>query len=80
MWPQEFYQNENGQEFCSSNMIIKDFSDGPVVKNPSSSAGDMGLIPCQGTKITPAAELLSLYALTKIPRAAAKSQHREVNK
>ena len=61
-------------------MIIKDFSNGPVVKNPSSSAGDMGLIPCQGIKIPHAAERLSLCALTKIRRAAAKSQHSEVNK
>ena len=58
----------------------QDFPGSPVVKNPSSSAGDMGLIPCQGTKIPHAAELLSLYALTKIPRAATKSQHSEANK
>ena len=50
-------------------MIIKDFSDSPVVKNPSSSAEDLGLIAGQGTEIQHAAELLSLCTLTKIPRA-----------
>ena len=30
---------------------MRDFPGGPVVKNPSSSAGDVGLIPGQGTKI-----------------------------
>ena len=29
---------------------VKDFPGGPVVKNPSSNAGDMGLIPGQRTK------------------------------
>ena len=28
----------------------RDFPDGPVVKNPSYNAGDMSLIPGQGTK------------------------------
>ena len=32
-------------------MLLGDFLSGPVVKNPSSSAGDMGLIPGQGTNI-----------------------------
>ena len=30
---------------------MRDFPGGPVVKNPQSSAGDVGLIPRQGTKI-----------------------------
>ena len=29
----------------------RDFPGGPVVKNPPSNAGDVGLIPGQGTKI-----------------------------
>ena len=31
--------------------MAKDFRDGPVVENPSSNAGDTGLIPGQATKI-----------------------------
>ena len=41
-----------------------DFPDGPVVKNPSGNAGDMGSIPGQRTKIPRAAEQLSLSATT----------------
>ena len=41
------------------------FPGSPVVKNPSSSAGDMGLIPGQGTKISYATEQLSLCAKTR---------------
>ena len=33
-----------------------DFPDGPVVKNPPCNAGDVDLIPGQGTKITHATE------------------------
>ena len=40
-------------------MLLWDFLSGPVVKNPSSSAGDMGLIPGQGTKIPCTAGQLS---------------------
>ena len=31
--------------------MVWDFPRGPVVKNPSLKAGDMGWIPGQGTKI-----------------------------
>ena len=31
--------------------MAKDFHDGPVVENPSSNAGDTGLIPGHATKI-----------------------------
>ena len=31
--------------------MSRDFPDSPVVKNPPSSAVDIGLIPGQGTKI-----------------------------
>ena len=34
---------------------------GPVVKNPPSSAGYVGSIPGQGTKIPHASEQISLY-------------------
>ena len=41
-------------------MSLRDFAGGPVVKNPPSSAGDLGLIPGRGTKIPHAAGQLSL--------------------
>ena len=37
--------------------MSRDFPDGPVVKNPSSSAVDIVLIPGQGTKIPHAWEV-----------------------
>ena len=37
----------------------RDFPGGPVVKNPPYNAGDMGLIPGQGTKIPYAVGQLS---------------------
>ena len=33
-----------------SRIMKRDFPGGPVVKNPSANAGDMGLIPGLGTK------------------------------
>ena len=42
---------------------LRDFPGGPVVRNPSSSAGDVGLMPGSGIKIPQA----------KDPRAAAKT-------
>ena len=44
--------------------ILGDFPGGPVVKNPPSNAGDVGLIPGRGTKIPHAAGQLSLHATT----------------
>ena len=38
---------------------VRDFPGGPVVKNPPYNAGDVGLIPGQGTKIPHAAGQLS---------------------
>ena len=43
---------------------IQDFPGGPVVKNPPSKAGDVGLIPGQGTNILHAAGQLSPCATT----------------
>ena len=40
---------------------MKDFPGGPVVKNLPCNAGDVGLIPGQGTEIPYATEQLSLY-------------------
>ena len=42
----------------------RDFSGGPVVKNPPSNAGDAGSIPGRGTKIPHAVGQLSLRATT----------------
>ena len=41
-----------------------DFPGGPVVKNPPSNAGDLGLIPGLGTKIPHASGQLSSRATT----------------
>ena len=47
-------------------MHLGDFPGGPVVKNPPSNAGDVGLIPGQGTKIPYAmGQLLSPGATTE---------------
>ena len=47
--------------------MIRDFSVDPVVKNLPSNAGNMSLIPGQGTKISHATgQLESLNATTKI--------------
>ena len=42
-----------------SKCLLGDFVGGPVVKNPTSSVGDMGSIPACGTKIPHALEQLS---------------------
>ena len=45
----------------------RDFPPGPVVENLPSSAGDVGLIPGRGTKISHAIEQLRLHATTTEP-------------
>ena len=52
---------------------LQEFSGGPVAKNPSCNAGDVGLIPDGRTKIPHAAEQLSQQL--EIPRAATKAQY-----
>ena len=47
--------------------MFMDFTGGRVVKNPPYNAGDMGLIPGQGTKIPHAAGQLSPCATTTEP-------------
>ena len=47
------------------NLDIRDSPGGPEVKNVSCSAGDVSLIPGQGTKIPHAKEQLSLCATSK---------------
>ena len=44
--------------------VVRDFPGGPVVKNPPSSSGDVGLIPGRGTKIPHATGQLSLSTTT----------------
>ena len=48
--------------------LRKDFSGGPVVKNPPSIAEDVGLIPSQGTNILHALEQLSPCTSTTEPK------------
>ena len=48
-------------------MLSRDFPGGPVVKNPPSNAGDVGLISGQGTKIPHAVGQLSPRAATTKP-------------
>ena len=50
----------------------RDFPGGPVVKNPPCNAGDMSLIPGEGTKILHAAEKLSSLAATTEPCTATR--------
>ena len=45
-----------------------DFLDFPVVKTPSSSVGDVGLIPGQRSKISHAMEQLSLQQRSQVPQ------------
>ena len=44
-----------------------DFRDGPVVKDLPCSAGDTGLVPGPGTKVSEAVEPRSLHATTAEP-------------
>ena len=45
--------------------LPRDSPGGPVVKNLPCNAGDSGLIPAQGTKVSHAAEQLSPHTITK---------------
>ena len=45
--------------------VPQDFPSGPVVRNPPCNAGDVGLIPDQGTRIPHAVRHLNLYTTTK---------------
>ena len=49
---------------ASKEYLLRDFPDGPVVKNPPCNAGDAGSIPGWGSKIPYASEQLSLSATT----------------
>ena len=68
--------------------IFRDFPAGPVVENLPSNAGDAGLIPGRGTKISHAgwATKLACYnlwvcaATGKSPWAAMKTQHSQKQK
>ena len=61
-----FTHMPNWLEFCIS-INSGDFPGGPVVKNPPSSAGNVGSIPGRGTKIPHAVGQLSPYAATTEP-------------
>ena len=45
-------------------MYLWDFSGGPVAENLPSNAGDMGLIPGQGTKISHGLGQIRLHTAT----------------
>ena len=47
--------------------LMRDFPDGPVVKNPPSNARDLGSVPGWGTKIPHAAGQLSPRITTTEP-------------
>ena len=79
---------ENGFRFGKTN----NFLSGPVVKNPPSHAGDVGLIPARGTKIPRGTEQLSpcttatepaLEPMVRNkgspPRTATKTHHSQIN-
>ena len=50
--------------FIQAKLLVRDFSGGPVIKNPPYNAGEAGSIPGRGTKIPHAAGQLSLRATT----------------
>ena len=68
---------------CRKDTTGRDFPGGPVVKNPSSNAGDVGPIPVWGTKISYTEGQLGPRTLTtepacqnfRSPRASTKTQH-----
>ena len=55
-------KRENGEWIIFEEIVSRDFSGGPVVKNPPCNVEDVGLIPGQGTKIPHVAEQLSPHA------------------
>lgn len=57
----------------SAKIDFLDFPDCPVVKNPSSSMGDVGLIQGQRTKISHTMGQLSPYTATKISSTTTKA-------
>ena len=54
------------------NHHLRDFPGGPVVKNRPYNAGDSGLIPGRGTKITHAEQQLDLCASTREPSSCSE--------
>ena len=56
-----------------------DFSGSPVAKSLPSNAGDTGLIPGQGTKISHAAGHLSPRATMKDPHAGSRTRCSQIN-
>ena len=68
---------------CRKDTTGRDFPGGPVVKNPSSNAGDVGPIPVWGTKISYTEGQLSPHTPAtepacqnfRSPRASMKTQH-----
>ena len=61
VWGEEF-QAKKKKKIAKKNVAEEDFPGGPVVKNLSSNAGDVGLIPGWKTKIPPDTRQQSLQA------------------
>ena len=60
----------------SKNIVVGDFTGGPVVKNQSCNAADAGSIPGQGTKIPHAPRQLSPRSPQQLsPRALEPVSH-----
>ena len=66
---------------------VGDFPGGPVVKNPTSHAGDKGLIPGQGSKIpntpgqlSPRTTTREVHTLQRRPRAVKKQTKKKTTK
>ena len=64
----------------SAKIDFLDFPGCPVVRNPSSSVGDVGLIPGQRTKISHAMGQLSPYTAMKISSTTSKTPHSQIDK
>ena len=58
-------QGHTERKWWQKHMYMRDFPGGPVVKNPTCNAEDMGSIPGQGTKISHAAGQISPHAATR---------------
>ena len=67
-------QRFSSQHYYNKKERKRDFSDGPVVKNPPSIEGDMSLIPGQGTRIPHAVGHLSPHDSTRQKPAGCSGQ------
>ena len=64
-----------GNSKSNNKSQVWDFPGGPVVKSSPSSAGNVGLIPGQGTKIAHAMKQLSPWATTREAQEPQEGSH-----